>query len=543
MNTTLLTYENVILTPEARWLLMQWATQIGLDQPVECSPQTLFARLGLTYRQGRRAWQVLTCKRGKQQEQFVEIERLPRKGPGRPNSRYRLSAKLVKALAKSTLPISKCHAEEITTLAKTSRLCGTEEKIDLREGSRRRSTGLTLPNRWLLMVLLAHADAPGVVTRLSVPALRRLTGMTSFRITNQLKKLSDLGLIAHHQPGRYSPKAGVRRTSFYLLGLTHPVLGKRERTPTTIVSSPSSTNPKQTELVSGIVDAVMTFGVCRQQIDLLLKEYDAIKASQSIASDGTTQESKLGHDANREAKSFQEKYDNLNGVLKHALALLPITRYLNGGIPTLLKFYEAEDADWLLTSIHIDACLLLSSAWGDVKKGQLGPNQPCHDIIVNTAQRLGLKPEYIIEKSVEPSTHENHECVQDTDNFSIADSTAERASYHPLAVLSYALSHHLAKNLQKPFSVTKQFEVEAITYMLIPDFSKVSECQHQPEYQLRGYGFGVSRADTKLLRVFFKDPVDEDLKTYWRTHHLDCLSAISSEPDNSTPDTPVPADQ
>lgn len=118
MNTTLLTYENVILTPEARWLLMQWATQIGLDQPVECSPQTLFARLGLTYRQGRRAWQVLTCKRGKQQEQFVEIERLPRKGPGRPNSRYRLSAKLVKALAKSTLPISKCHAEEITTLAK-----------------------------------------------------------------------------------------------------------------------------------------------------------------------------------------------------------------------------------------------------------------------------------------------------------------------------------------------------------------------------------------------------------------------------------------
>lgn len=541
MNAAIQTYKDARLTPEARWLLMQWASVIGIEKNIDGSLQTIFKRLGLTYAQGRRAWDVLIGKHTESQKRFVEIERLPSAGGGRPKSRYHLSAKLVKSLLMSP-SASEHHAEEIATLAKTTLLSAENRAKNLVRDGRLRGSRLTLPNRWLLMVLLAHADTPGVITRLGISKMRLLTGMSRSRIDRQLKKLVDVGVIAHRQPGRYTSQASTRKTSIYFLDLAHPLLGAFTRTPLTIVSLPSTKKPKQTELVDGIVDAVMTAGVCSLQIKALLEEYDVITASESIAEDDTMPRSKPEHDPYRKAKSYQEKYDKIKRVLNHARAQLPSTRYLDGGIAELLKGYDAKDADWLLTSIHIDACLLLSSAWGDVKKGQLGPGQPCHDIIVNTAQRLGLKPEYTIEKSVQSSTHANHQCTQDIDNCSIADSTVERASHHPLAVLSYALSHHLARKLQKSFSVTKQFEVEAITYMLIPDFSQVSGSQPRPAYQLRGYGFGVSGADTKTVRVFFMDPVNEDLKIYWQTHYQDCFRAINDEPSDPTEDSP-PADQ
>lgn len=487
----------------------------------------------MTYAQGRRAWDLLTKRLGENQEQLVEIERLPIKGRGRPASRYRLSAKLVKALQKSP-SASEHHAEEIASLAKTTRLpIAKDESALLFDG---RSTGLLLSNRWLLMVLLAHADSPGIVTRLSVSALRRLTGMSRYRITSQLKKLSNLGLMAHHQPGRYSPKAGTRKTSIYLLDLAHPLLGSFKRTPITIVSNSSTNKLKGTELVGGIVDAVMTLAVCRIQHNELSKGNDAIVDPEA---------------PNANAKSRQpspplSRYKIIERVSQSTSGLLPSARFLRGGLEELFNSYDADNADWLLTSIHIDACLLLSSAWGSLKNMQLGPSQPCHDIIVNTAQRLGLKPEYTIEKSVDHdtkvSTNENHQCFQSADNCSIASSTDERVSYHPFAVLSYALSYHLALNLQKSFSKAEQFEVEAITYMLIPDFSDVSSSHQRPTYQLRGYGVGDSGDDTAHLRITFIYPVDEDLHSYWRTYHHRCLSAISDEPDDSATDTAEPAD-
>lgn len=58
MYAPILTYKDPRLTPEARWLLMQWTCVLGLDQDVICPLKTLFKRLGLTYAQGRRAWDV-----------------------------------------------------------------------------------------------------------------------------------------------------------------------------------------------------------------------------------------------------------------------------------------------------------------------------------------------------------------------------------------------------------------------------------------------------------------------------------------------------
>lgn len=544
MNTAILTYKNPSLTPEARWLLMQWASVFGFDQSVVCSLQTLFKRLSLTYAQGRRAWDVLIGKHAERQKQFVEIERLPSADRGRPRSRYRLSAKLVKSLQMSP-SASEHHAEEIATLAKTTLLSAENRAKNLVRDGRLRGYRLTLSNRWLLMVLLAHADTPGVITRLGISKIRHLTGMSRSRIDRQLKKLGDLGLIAHRQPGRYSSQASARKTSIYLLDLAHPLLGSFTRTPLTIVSPPSTKKPRQTELVDGIVDAVMTAGVCSLQIKALLEEYDSSKAPENIAADGTMQESKPEHDPYCEAKNYQEKYNKLKGVLNHALALLPGTRYLDGGIAELLKGYDAKDVDWLLTSVHIDTSRLLTSAWNDLKEGLLGPEQPSHDVIVATARRLGIKPEYVIktesEQESEPAPEEADDYSNTLDNKKphrppeVAPIT-EQIFYPPLALLFYALSHHLAKRLQSALNPNEHEDVEAMTYMLVSVFPKPPNGQMLPAFQLRSYGLRSEDIDKEPTTIVFRSPVNEDLKNYWQEHHKDCLLAISDELGDSTPD-------
>lgn len=544
MNTALLTYKNTRLTPEARWLLMQWSSVFGADQSIDGPLRTIFARLGLTYAQGRRAWDVLIAKPDEGQEQLVEMERLPTNGRGRPRLRYRLSARLVKALHMSPLA-SEHHAFDIAALATTTRLSAENTTEALKTNGRLRRFRLTLPNRWLLMVLLAHADMPGVITRLGISKIRQLTGISRSRIDRQLKKLGVLGVIAYHQPGRYSSQASTRKTSIYLLDLAHPLLGTFKRAPLTILSLPSPRNLKETELVGGIVDAVMTVGVCSLQIKSLSEEYDAAKTSGSIAADDTMEGSTPEHAPYQEAKNYQEKHDKLKWVLNHALALLPSTRYLEGGITKLFKSYAAEDADWLLTSVHIDTSRLLTYAWDDLKEGLLGPEQPSHDIIVGTARRLGLKPEYVIEEKLEDEPEADPEAPHSSQDLNAKKShrsieaapSAKKISYPPLALLLYALSHHLAKWLQSVFELHGHEDVEAMIYMLVPTYPKPANGQLLPAFQLRSYGLLAEHIDKEPTTIIRFNSVSEDLKTYWRTHRQDCLSAISDESDNSPPDS------
>ncbi|MGQ7262922.1 MarR family transcriptional regulator [Vreelandella sp. V005] len=544
MNTKLLTYHNDKLTPEARWLLMKWALEIGLDQSYEGSLKALFVSLKMTYAQGRRAWDLLTKRLGENHEQLVEIERLPSKGRGRPASRYRLSAKLVKALQKSP-SASEHHAEEIASLAKTTRLPVAKDEIALLFD--RRSTGLLLSNRWLLMVLLAHADSPGIVTRLSISALRRLTGMSRYRITSQLKKLSDLGLIAHHQPGQYSPQAGTRKISTYLLDLAHPLMGKVGRESISILSPSSSIKYKRTELVDGIVDAVMAAGVCSRQIEALLKKYDAIEAAESDTAKSTSEEITPEDDPASLAKAYYKTKD----IMQSALTLLPNTRYLQGGIEALLHTYNTDNADKLLASVHTDAMLMLSTCWLDLQEGRIGPDQPQADIIAGAARRLELTLEGEVDKPpsdeiaavTEEYTHSSrNEDEEKNSKLTTADSPAKQSAYSPLAILIYALSHHLAKKLQGAFSPDDDIDFEALTYVMVPVYAEKPDKQQLLAYQLRGYGLKLEGRKDKQKNILYRAPVDEDLKTYWQTHHQDCLSAISDEPDDSATDTAEPAD-
>ncbi|HDZ46413.1 MAG TPA: hypothetical protein ENI10_16755 [Halomonas sp.] len=509
---------------------MKWASVFGAGHHFDGTLKNLFKSLDMTYSQGRRGWDMLIANHDESQGKFIEIEPLPAKGRGRPSSRYRLSSKLVKTLQMSP-PVSEHHTTEIAKLAETTRLSAENKPEDLVRDGRQRRSKLTLPNRWLLMVLLAHADMPGVITRLGISKIRQLTGMSRSRIDRQLKKLGNLGVIAQHQPGRYSSQASIRKTSLYLLDLAHPLLESFTKNLLKIECLTRSKGARQTELVGGIFDAVMTFAVCNVQTSVLLDGNDAIV---------DLEDPRLIRKSTR-YRPTPSRYEIIERALSNAYVLLPNERSWKVGLEEIFTNYDTDDADWLLTSIHIDACLLLSSSWGDLKNGQLGPKLPSQVIIANTAQRLGLEPKNTKAKCVchdaKASTYENPQDLHDIDN----RSTDVKATYHPLAVLSYALSYHLAKQLQMALSSIQLFEAPAITYMLIPVFSNNSCIQQRPVYELRGYG--VSEADATVKREFRIDPVDEDLHSYWRTYHHRCLSAISNKLDDSKSDSPEPAGQ
>lgn len=91
---------------------------------------------------------------------------------------------------------------------------------------RKKSDQLSLANRWLLAVLVNHANEFGVVDGLGMADLRLLTGMTEFRLKTQLSRLMDMGVIRSYAPGlSRSLFTGVRVMSSYILDLSHPLLG------------------------------------------------------------------------------------------------------------------------------------------------------------------------------------------------------------------------------------------------------------------------------------------------------------------------------
>ncbi|WP_339118466.1 hypothetical protein [Halomonas sp. BMC6] len=219
--------------------------------------------------------------------------------------------------------------------------------------------------------------------------------------------------------------------------------------------------------------------------------------------------------------------------------LLSITAVFRGDYHT----YDTGNADKLLTSIHADAMLMLSTCWLELKEGKIGPDQPQPDIIAGAARRLSLTLEAErheplcdeIAADTEEHTHSTRsEGEENNSQHMTTDSSAKKSDYSPLAILIYALSHHLAKNLQGAFRSDDGIDFEALTYVLVPVYAGKPDKQRLLTYQLRGYGVTTEDRKDKQKNILYRDPVDEDLKTYWQTHHQDCLSAINDEPDDAT---------
>ncbi|MFL9810350.1 MAG: hypothetical protein E2594_00260 [Pseudomonas sp.] len=102
------------------------------------------------------------------------------------------------------------------------RLVWIDEKPVPKRGNR-----LSLANRLLLAVLFAHADAFGVVRRLSHTDLCRLSGIEAKSLKQRVRKLIALGYIRRHVPGCASPLFQRKLKSVYLMNLAHPQLKAR----------------------------------------------------------------------------------------------------------------------------------------------------------------------------------------------------------------------------------------------------------------------------------------------------------------------------
>lgn len=89
----------------------------------------------------------------------------------------------------------------------------------------KRSNRLSLSNRLLLAVLLAHADDFGIVRDLGSVDLCKLTGLEATSLKQRIRKLVDLGYIRRHVPGIASSVFSMKLKSIYFLNLNHPQFG------------------------------------------------------------------------------------------------------------------------------------------------------------------------------------------------------------------------------------------------------------------------------------------------------------------------------
>ena len=190
MTHFLLHHADINLTAEARWLLLQWERRLGLEEGFTGTLQALYEALGMTYAQGRRAWKSVVSAEVMEGE---SVEAFPRRGRSR--KRYAMvasfreqwrAANMDRRGSDTAVPdedeaerAHAIHGPEIRALMDAVAETDDEERAtdNLMTGEQRKQH-LMLTNRWLLMVLLAHAKVPGIVTELSYAAMQRLTGMS-----------------------------------------------------------------------------------------------------------------------------------------------------------------------------------------------------------------------------------------------------------------------------------------------------------------------------------------------------------------------------
>lgn len=265
MTHSLLWLRDVSLSPETRWWLWQWSRHIGLYRPVTCTVRVLLSRLQVPVRKGQMTLKAL------KEAGWIEVTPAP-EGRGRPCYTYRVAPWLLAELdanPQPRVPLADCikavsdwdasaaptldhaTAEQVIPIDEVSNPTALVTQFDnqwplarsdgegsdnavllsplssnLRKGHARKHQ-LTSANRWLVMVLLAHADSAGQVMGLSFSALETLTGMGRSQLHSQLGKLKRLELLGHYQPGRMG--LGCKRTSLFKLNLSHPAFGRCDR--------------------------------------------------------------------------------------------------------------------------------------------------------------------------------------------------------------------------------------------------------------------------------------------------------------------------
>lgn len=222
MTLPLLYEENENLSPDARCLLWRWGCQVRLTNAWTSPLRSLYDTLHVSPRQGASAMANL------QAEGMIEAIPKPANGRGRPGYIYQIAPTIQQALARRSKPspVLLANIQRLLEVSPHAAAFGTsasdnDESAGYLEQAHARKYRLTMANRWVLAVLLAHADNHGAVTSISQAQLQRLTGLSQSRLHSQRSKLMALGVIVRYISGSASKRQGTRLTSVYLLNLRH----------------------------------------------------------------------------------------------------------------------------------------------------------------------------------------------------------------------------------------------------------------------------------------------------------------------------------
>ncbi|WP_417420714.1 hypothetical protein [Halomonas sp.] len=533
MGYQLFYYEDAQLTTESRWFLWQWERYIGLHAPINATVNSLLAQLKMPLFQGQKT--LLDLKK------TGVIEATPiTKGRGRPSYRYHIEPTLLATL--KALPneepslsdridyISQYDPLAVSVPAKvsskdvakvTASSAGYEEPSAHEEPSSQEATGddgeqtklplsvrqpnlhhshrrkeqLTRANRWVLMVLLARSEVPGILTDMSLITLQRLTGMSSSQLAGQLKKLKALGVIAYHQPGQAGKLLGKRMTSIYSLDLANPLLGKPESNAVKLIFPTPPRKSVATELNHGLIDALIAYGVSLKYEETLIKKgnrINSISAGKKQSDQATASAYTFKH--LNMIEKIEEKLNKNKEARLHAEQFLPPLRHLSSTVRVFAEKCNASQADWLRAHVHAEAMQMLSTQWQYLWKGDSLPNAP--------------------------------------------DAQVDRA-----AALRHQLAHHLAKTLHEQLRrhADKHHEIDfdVLYYTLTP--ARDRHGRPSRAWALCGHALNTNGVSYLPDKPVFDTLISFDLKTYWQTHHHQCLSAISDEPDDLTSDSSEPA--
>lgn len=474
------------LPAEARWLLWQWSQVFGLDQSIACRVQTLCQRLGTTQQQWSRVMGMLKAS-GVMVTSPVPQQR------GRPLTEYRIAAPLRYDLG--NLAISGvCHRREIELVLEGRDLLTSVAEVgppsdgrfaNLMSAEARRCR-LTPANRWLIAVLLAHAETPGRVTSLSYTRLEYLTGMSRNQLQSQITKLRGLEILAHHQPGRLGYLFGSQMTSIFIFDLDHHLFRPEKCLEVGVtLLSPCSKGQKCRTVVTGLVEALFVVAHVKGQ-------------------DSKTLRRKYGRLAARQAEK----------VLLDALTFLPNAFDPGPLASRLAQAYDAHSASWLLTRLQGYAEQLLSHGWDRLSEGQGGVDDPVERVIDRIASDFPEWPEPAGQEDNSkgpPDAAAESKC--DTSGSQDAGIMDAGVLYARHVTLFYTLAHHLAVELQH-WLITqsdRQGDVclRELRFSLTP-----KDLQGYPLLKVQGWSQCSSPVQTPPTAFVTLDSIDSDMANW-----------------------------
>ncbi|PFG51960.1 hypothetical protein ATG98_0940 [Marinobacter sp. LV10R520-4] len=407
MEINLFYYPDLKLSPEARWLLLQWSNISGLDQTITSSLKELHRQLGMSPQHARLALDFLKANN-------QVIYETVRHGRGRPVSSHHVSPKFRQQLEKLDAPVT-VHRLEIESLchqAITDRE-SQRQKSQNRMSGEQRAKMFVPATYWLLAVLLAHAETPGIVRGLSYGQLRAVTGMTTKRLKSQLSKLKKFGVIARHEAGLPRIKEGLRMCSVYMLDLAHPLLLGETSIGLKVIFK-SVGKHENLNFLSGFYEAAIVASELGRNPEKIRD-----RVAENLASDATEKDL----DVLRRHQLLRERcYSAYDNLLLDAWSLLPPWKLLKPVADDLLRMHRLGMGAIFKAHIHSYAMMLLSNHWSVFEREWGETHDPVNAVMAAIQRDCNFLAKV-----------DSEEC--------------EPCSNGPLFTFIYALSHHVAVQL------------------------------------------------------------------------------------------------